>query len=138
MGLIKGRIIALDLELKNLKVLENFLLDTASQREEIASGFIGEGELINFIEDLEDAGNEWGAQVRVESAAFSDGGEAGSVPSFRLQASGSFQSLFRLMRVLENMPYEIDFQDLSLTKSSGDGKDSWTGVFIIKLLSYES
>ena len=138
MGLIKGRIIAFDLELKNLKVLENFLSDTGPQREVIASGFVSESELIDFIEDLEGSGRDVGAEVKVESATFSSSGQ-GSVPSFRLQASGSFDSIFKLMLVLENLPYEIDFEDLSLTKSSTEGKVSlWNGVFIIKLLSYES
>lgn len=137
-GLIKGRIMTLDLELKNLKVLENFLSDTAPQREEISGGFVSENELIDFIEDLEGAGGNVGTEVKVESATFSGDKEA-SVPSFRLQASGSFDSLFKLMLVLENLPYEIDFEDLSFTKSSADGKtSSWNGVFIIKLLSYES
>src|SRR3990167_2651693 len=56
MGEIRGRILSLDLELKNMKILENFLTETVGGRERIAGSFVGEHDLVRFIEDLEDGG----------------------------------------------------------------------------------
>ena len=135
---IRGRISELDSELKNLKVLENFLAQTDDERRLISGGFVGKDNLLDFIEELEKAGAESGLAVRVESANF-DVGQAEGSPSFRLQATGSFQSLFKLMLILENTPYEISFEDVSLSRTHEEkGKNIWTGVFVIKLLSYES
>ena len=137
MGEIRGRILSLDLELKNMKILENFLTETVGGRERIAGSFVGEHDLVRFIEDLEDGGERNGVRVRVGSAALASGvTQAG--PTFMLEAEGSFASIFRYMVFLENIPYEIILEDVDMTSISQDGKKIWKGSFIVRLLSYES
>src|SRR3989338_3772690 len=63
-------------------------------------------------------------------------GQKNSWPSFRLETSGKFSSVFRFPLLLENLPYEISFEEINITKS-GDLKEPWNAVYAIKLLSYE-
>jgi len=60
-----------------------------------------------------------------------------------LRAFGSFEVLYKLMLLLENSPYELEFLSLDLQRESGgdiseDGASSpeWSASFKIKLLSF--
>ncbi len=136
--LIRGRLSTLDSEIKNINVIEGFLEKTASDRIIISQGFIGNDDLLRFIEDIEKVGNESGIEVNVESASLA-AGNSKLGPSFRLRAQGNFSQVFKYMLLLENTPYEISFEDISFTSSAGEkGKKNWLGTFVIRLLSYES
>lgn len=135
-GEARGRIAALDSELKNLKIFEKFIADTEKDMERIRESFISRDELLRFIDDVENAGRESEVGVRVESANLSTDGINDSGPSFRLEASGNFSSVFKYSLLLENLPYEISFEEMNITKS-GDENEPWRAVYVVKLLSYE-
>lgn len=133
---VERRAAILDLDLRNLKVLESFLSGTARERDAIRKGFVGKDNLVLFIEDLEKAGRENGINVSVESASFSvNPNDPG--PAFRLDAKGSFSALFRYLLFLENLPYELAFEEIHLNAVSGRKADKWDSAFIVHLLSYE-
>jgi hypothetical protein len=135
---IRERILALDTDLKNLKVLESFLIQTQEERGIIEPAFVRGGDFVPFIEDLERVGAESSVEVRVESAILGGSAAAPKEPSFRLTAEGSFSSLFRYMLLLENLPYEIAFGEVRFVKNLNEsGEGIWIGTFIINLKSYE-
>src|SRR3989344_2064798 len=110
-GEAKDRLLTFDSQLKDFKIFES------------------------FIANIERVGGEGGVDVRVESANLAPG-QKNSWPSFRLETSGKFSSVFRFPLLLENLPYEISFEEINITKS-GDLKEPWNAVYAIKLLSYE-
>ena len=133
----RGRISGLDSELQNLKLFENFLADTALSRERIKSGFVSRGNLVRFIEDLEQVGKDGGIAVEVDSASLAATPEERG-PSFRLSAKGSFSSLFQYLLTLENLPYEIVFEEIHLNSATGEkDKIIWSAAILIRLISYE-
>lgn len=138
-GEVQGEIETLGLKLKNVKVLENLLNENAGEREIIQNSFLGQRDLVRFIEDLERVGRDSGIDLKVESASLvSRPEELG--PSFRLRAQGSFSALFQYLLLLENLPYEISFEEANLSFSgtgSRKGEAPWSGFYVIKLISYE-
>lgn len=132
---IKARIIAFDSQLRNFKVSESFIANTENERKVVEESFVNRDNLVKFIEDIERAGKESGVDVHVQSADLA-AGPKDSGPSFRLEASGNFSSVFKYSFLLENLPYEISFTEINITKS-GDVKEPWNALYVIKLLSYE-
>lgn len=137
LGEIKGQILSVDVKLQNLKAFEKILDERRSDREVIENLFIGEKEIVRFIEDLEEAGRTSGVGLEVQSAALAPGPkELG--PSFRLSAAGDFKTLFRYLLLVENLPYETAWEQITLQKTAAEGKaPSWSGLYTLKLLSYE-
>ncbi len=131
----KERLLTFDSQLKDFKIFESFIADTENERMLVEESFVSREELIKFIENIERVGVGSGVDVRVESANLAPD-EKNSRPSFRLETSGNFSSVFRFPLLLENLPYEISFDEINITKS-GDLKEPWNAVYVIKLLSYE-
>ncbi|OGF80489.1 hypothetical protein A2W48_00930 [Candidatus Giovannonibacteria bacterium RIFCSPHIGHO2_12_44_12] len=134
-GEAKDRLLTFDSQLKDFKIFESFIANTENERKLVEESFVGREGLIKFIENIERVGGEGGVDVRVESANLAPG-QKNSWPSFRLETSGKFSSVFRFPLLLENLPYEISFEEINITKS-GDLKEPWNAVYAIKLLSYE-
>ncbi|HBT81821.1 hypothetical protein A3B26_01655 [Candidatus Giovannonibacteria bacterium RIFCSPLOWO2_01_FULL_48_47] len=137
LGEIQGRILSADVKLKNLKAFEKILDERRSERAVIEDLFLNEKEIVRFIEDLEEAGRTSGVELEVQSAALAPGPkELG--PSFRLSAAGDFNSLFQYLLLAENLPYETAWEQITLQKTAAEGKaPSWSGLYTLKLLSYE-
>ena len=130
---LKSDISNLNNEVKDLKIFENFISDTGNDRKKISSGFVDSNGLVRFIEDAEQVGKNSGVDVNVESASpVINQKDLG--PSFHLQASGGFGQVFRYSILLENLPYELAFEKINISKSD---IGSWRGDYIIRLLSYE-
>ena len=134
LGEIQGRILSADVKLKNLKAFEKILDERRSERAVIEDLFLNEKEIVRFIEDLEEAGRTSGVGLEVQSAA----GPKELGPSFRLSAAGDFNSLFQYLLLAENLPYETAWEQITLQKTAAEGKaPSWSGLYTLKLLSYE-
>lgn len=136
MSNIDERILTLDLEIKNLKIFETFLRETDDERKLISQSFVSEQSLIKVVEDIEKIGVLSGAKVVTESASFVND-QKKVIPTFRISTTGGFSSVFRLMLLLENLPYELAFDEVSIIKTEGNAGSIWTGTFIIKVISYE-
>ena len=55
-----------------------------------------------------------------------------------INASGSFETIYKLIMLLENSPYNLEFISVNIKDSDTSvGKSSqWTATFQIKLLSF--
>ena len=123
-------------QVKNLKIFETFILDTAEEQKKMESLFVKQGdqdEFLGFVKELENAGGSIGLDINVESSSLAqNAGEKG--PSLHLVAQGDFSQVFKYSMLLETLPYEISFESINFTKSD---EGSWKGDYVIRLLSYE-
>lgn len=102
------------------------LAEVAADEEFLASRFVADADIVSFLEELEGAGDAYGATVNVASV---EGGAAheGRI-SLSLSIHGSFDGVMRTLGAIEYGRYAVAPRDVSV---SGEG-ESWTltGSFV--------
>lgn len=133
---VEKRIKEFDSQLRSLKIFEDFISNTKTEREKIESTFVkqsNQDDFLVFIKDLENAGENIGLNVDVVSTSQAfDATNKG--PSLHLTAKGNFSQVFKYSLLLENLPYELLFESISFSKRD---EGMWEGDYVIRLLSYE-
>lgn len=115
----------------NLSQLQNKLSGLDSQIFKVDSFVVSADNLVLFIENLERLGQATGVEVLVDSVQ-----ETGGV-IFLVKASGPFNSLYRLISLIEVMPYPVLIEDLkleSLSDTTESPKNVWQADIVIRLL----
>ena len=103
------------------------LAASAPDRARVAAVFLTRDSLIDFIEELEALAREnvvalkWSEPV-IEAARL----------KLTLQVQGAFADLYHLLERLENLPYQLAFEQIDLT----NGVD-WQGQITFNLLSFD-
>lgn len=102
--------------------------------------FAKNSDIVPFLDAIEKLGPQVGAKVQVESV---DVMAKGAGLMVGLKTSGSFESIYTFLRLLENSPYELDFTFVEISKLPGSDVVSknikssvWEAVFNIQLLSF--
>lgn len=131
--------------LQNKKIWEEekFLADMLDrlkkEKDIINSVFLKEDEIIRLIKSLESIGDNLGVVLKIISISPSTGKEL--KPKVSFIANGSFEQLFRYIYMLENIPYLVTMDKVSLqnTKEEISKKENynWQALFNIQLEGYE-
>ncbi len=104
--------------------LKKTLQSTEAERDTLASYFVGSDTIVGFIESIEAFAVPTGTRLEITNAEVN---EEKKTLSLTVIASGQFQNIHHLLRLLETMPVEISFTRLSLSKA-GAGVDFPEGV----------
>jgi len=121
-----------------------FLLQKiADNKTELESHFIKSANIVPFFDTIGKLATEAKVENEISSV---DTGENNSGLIVGLKASGSFESVYKFLTLLENSPYELDFLSMDLHKlTTPDVPDKnknvvkiakWEAVFRIQLLSF--
>ncbi len=117
---------------------EAILKSRADDLKAIDYTFVSESSIINFIEKLEQIAKNSNVSLKVSAGnPVSLKDKIG--PTFSLEASGDFQNIFRYLLLLENMPYEISFENASIVPKVPISKDLRVGAeasYQIRIKSY--
>lgn len=116
----------------NIRTLTVFLSDIEQDRAKISSAFVDRETLVEFIKHIERLAADASVELTIESASLPQ--KAGSLPSFRVRALGSFGNLYRLLAFLETTPYHIVLDDVRF--SAGSEQKSWTMIIQFQLASF--
>ncbi|MEK7070095.1 MAG: hypothetical protein AAB822_02555 [Patescibacteria group bacterium] len=127
------------------KLLAEALDRLKKEKDIINAVFLKEEDLVRLIKILESIGDNSGVVLKISSISPSSDKEL--KPKISFAADGSFEQLFIYMEMLENIPYLVTINKVSLQKNQGvkidkaDDKSpltgSWQALFDVYLESYE-
>lgn len=120
--------------LNNARSLGSLLKDVEKDTEEISAIFLNSKNIVKFIEELEFLNQKAGTALAIRAMEL-PGQTQIENPRFLFQVKGSFRNLFHYLSLLEDLPYQISLDKVSLTKLEGD---DWQIDFEITLLSYQN
>lgn len=118
--------------------------DTAKGRAGLVSYFVADDQKVQFIERIESLGEATQSKVIIsdivaDDLASSPAGTFGHI-SMRLDVTGSWSSIMRVLRLAETMPYKSTVSDVRIG-ASGTGTDekeprrSWRLTFSLDSIS---
>jgi hypothetical protein len=118
---------------KNLKMLKSQIDETIGAKEKLDGIFLGKKDIVPFIEYLEKTGEEIGVLVDFSSVKIDDTGK--EKPRLQFSLKGKFENIFRFIILLENIRYQIAFENIGLVKNKESG--GWEANVGVILTSYK-
>lgn len=107
---------------ERLRSVKSLMDETKNQREKIANLFIQQDGSVDFIEMMESLGKTAGVKLSIDSVGIDPAKNktGSSTESFRLsvKAEGLWINVLHLLSLLENMPFKVSFDSISLNKIS--------------------
>jgi len=123
------------LETKQLQSTRHLINDTQEQRERLNKYFITADEIVSFIEQIESLGEFTGVSFELNSVDVIDADADALLLKFTTR--GSWEKTYRLLALIESLPYNIDVERVRVLKESSVGRGSeWRGDFNIRLDSF--
>ncbi|MFA4890627.1 MAG: hypothetical protein WC587_03305 [Candidatus Paceibacterota bacterium] len=123
---------------QNLKLLKNQTEETAGSKEIIDKVFLGKKDIVSFMEYLEKTGKDIGVSVDFSSVKLDDTGQ--EKPYFQFSLKGKFENVFRFIVLLENIPNQIVFDRMDISKNGENSPSAgeWEANVGMSLASYET
>ena len=103
------------------------------EKTELEKHFAKNSDLVPFLNTMEDLGVKAGVSVETTAVDVSPD-KLGLMVG--LKARGSFPATYKFITLLENSPYELEFQSLDIFRAGGEGGTEWQSTVEIKLLSF--
>lgn len=127
---------------RQLSKTEDLVLNTENKRLELEKHFVTSDGLVSFIEYVESLDDISGGTLVIDDVGVSD--ENGKpVLGVSLSMSGTYQEIYKLLSLIETMPYEINVPILDLSVSdivSGAGvkatNPEWNAEIDFVVVSY--
>ena len=122
--------------------LEQSLRQIASQRALLDTHFAKRSDVVPFFNAMDETlAPLTGVKANIVSV---DTGTSNNQMIINLEASGSFESVYKYLTLLENSAYELDFQTVDMHSSLYGGgvaptsvqNSTWQATFKIQLLSF--
>lgn len=113
-----------------IRSLERSILEIEVERGELETHFAQSSNVVPFLDTIERLATNAGANSEVTSV---DVSSEKSELEVALTAQGSFASIYKFIRLLENSPYEIEIDSFNVEKGTAG---EWAGSFTIRLLSF--
>ena len=120
---------------ENVKSLLNSVQSIKTERTLLDTHFVQSSDIVPFLDTIEELAKNVGANAEVISV---DVAKDNLSLVVQMSASGSFETIYRLILLLENSPYNLEFVlvDIKNLDSSIKKIPQWTATFQIKLLSF--
>jgi Tfp pilus assembly protein PilO len=120
-----------------LNSLRSVVKDTEAKRQQLVTFLLSGDAEIPFVEQVENLAKGSGLKEKTNNI-FSVKGDTSTTKIFQMQleTTGSWSNNMYFLSQLENLPYDIHIQDISLNNQSGVGKASslsWTATFDINV-----
>ncbi len=121
-----------------IKSMERSVKIIKKEITELDAHFAKSSDVVPFLGTLEDFAKKAGVTAEITSV---DMPKEGNILMVGLMASGSFNSSYKFLTLLENSPYELEIISMEMNKEgSGTGtinkSSKWLTTLKIKLLSF--
>lgn len=108
--------------------------------ETIESHFLRSSEVPLFLSSIEEIGTKTGSSIIISAVEETSLAEVGPVLSLNIGASGSYQSIYKTLITIENLPYFLQVNSVSIssdqTLNSGTNKNEWSLNLNLVIKSY--
>jgi hypothetical protein len=124
---------------EEIRSLERSIKEIAPEREAIEAHFAQSSNIVPFLDTIEKLARDAGVKSEVRSVDIAEGTSELMVS---LGTTGSFASMYRFIRLLENSPYELEITSFEIDQAGASagtlsgGAREWSGSFTVKLLSF--
>ena len=123
-----------------IESLDNLLQTVEMEKILLEDHFIQSSDVVPFLDSVEKLAPRTGVRAEVTLVDISPSGTSLSVG---VRATGTFESLYKFLTLLENSSYQLEFTAMSMERVGGGAASStnvkvgeWLAVFKIKLLSF--
>ncbi len=117
----------------NIRALDRTLVRIAPERTILESHFATTSDVVPLLDTIEKLAPLVGAVVHVDSVSIVPDNSGVLVG---VKSTGSFDSIYRFLTLLENSPYEIEFVAFDIHKAPDNKNSQWEASFQIKVLSF--
>lgn len=122
---------------QNIDSVQTLLTNTASKRAALDGFFLTSDHIVDFKRSLFDWGHQTGITISLRN--LSDMG--GTMLSFDMDTTGTFNDQMRFLSLLENLPYNVKIDKVNFTESTNASSTKastvmWNGNITGNLLSY--
>ncbi len=127
------------LRLDEIKALARSIKIIEGERVQLETHFARSSDVVPFLDSIEEMARKVSATAEVTSV---DVAEDKKTLVVGMKASGSFGNLYRLLTLLENSPYALEFLGVDLRTGAGSTEEGdkatprWEVLFKMKLLSF--
>lgn len=126
---------------ENTKSIADSMKIIESERVSLESHFVWNSNVVPFLDTIEKIAREAGTKADVTSV---DPAENNSSLEIKMLASGSFETIYKLITLLENSPYNLEFISADLQNTNAQnisaGKINkafqWTANLRVRVLSF--
>ncbi|MDP2789209.1 MAG: hypothetical protein Q8O46_04170 [bacterium] len=124
---------------EKMKRLDRSMKDIEEERNLLGTHFAKSSDVVPFLDTIEEEALSVRAKAEISSV---DAGKNNSSLTIVVKASGSFESLYKFLTLLENSPYELEFISMNMQKLGGQDLSlkgelsQWDATFKVKLLSF--
>ena len=123
---------------EEIKSLDRLLKTEEVDRTMIDTHFIQSSDVVPFLDTAEELASQVGARAEVVSVRIASDNKSLLVG---LRAEGTFESLYKLLILMENSSYQLELSSLDMEKREGSdfsesSSRAWRASFEIKLLSF--
>src|SRR3989339_237063 len=123
-----------------IRMLNASMKTIEEEKSQLEKHFAKSSDIVPFLDTIEALALKTGAKAETTSVDI----EANNASLLvGMKATGTFNSLYKFLTLLENSPYELKFMGMNLNKENGTdpvGKNTtsreWNVIFKIKLLSF--
>jgi hypothetical protein len=132
-----------DTHRENAKSLADSIKAIEPEKALLETHFVQSSDVVPFLDTIEKLAKEIGTKAEVVSV---NPTKDNSSLIVGIKASGNFGTIYKLITLLENSPYDLEFisadiqnsngEDLSGSKNNKTKTPQWTATFQIKLLSF--
>lgn len=128
--------------IRNIENLKNLLNEIGGKNKKISSAFLSKNDFVGFIETLENLSRSSGLEMKITSIELGekdgDADEKSKKPVLSFTAGGRFQDIVQFISLISYLPYQVEFDSISLQKSSlGNEQGLWDLKINITVLNYE-
>jgi hypothetical protein len=117
--LIGQRIIENRRSVATFDSLKKNISDIEASSEKIDSFFIKKDEVVSFLDTLESLASTTNTKISIQTVSDKKVAPMGSVIVVGLNAQGSYSNIHKLIRLLEEMPYQTEIQNINLSSENG-------------------
>ncbi len=126
-----------------IKTLDRSIKTIEDEKAQLETHFAQSSNIVPFLDTIEELGSKTSAKAEVASVNIVNILENRTGLMVGVKASGTFNSLYKFLTLLENSPYELEFVSMNMNRKTeleignkNIAVPKWDAVFKIKLLSF--
>lgn len=121
---------------ENVKYLSSSIKTIQGEIASLESHFVKSSDVVPFLDTIEGLANDVNLKSEISSV---DVGKVNPVLMVEMRVQGSFENIYKLIRLLEYSQYELEFVSINIQEMENSTAKipQWNATLMIKLLSFE-